>query len=116
SPDAPPRQVALPSPGAGEYRSSLRERIADERGRGAPRVVGVIVKLFDLALIGFLVLSGCRPPSHRAPALELRLGEWPTYGGSYDNTRYDPLDQITRDTGRQLSVAWRGPTPGHRVM
>jgi quinoprotein glucose dehydrogenase len=44
-------------------------------------------------------------------------GEWTTYGGDLANTRYSPLDQITRDNFSKLEVAWRfktdalGPTP-----
>src|SRR3989442_15781814 len=69
-----------------------------------------------LALTGLLVLSGCRAASPRAAALELPLGDWPTYGGSYANARYSPLDQITRDNVRQLRVAWRWRSPDHEVM
>ena len=69
-----------------------------------------------LALTGLLVLSGCRAASPGAAAFELPLGEWPTYGGSYANTRYSPLDQITRDNVRQLRVAWRWRSPDHEVM
>ena len=44
-------------------------------------------------------------------------GEWTTYGGDLANTRYSPLDQITRDNFGKLEVAWRfktdalGPNP-----
>jgi len=44
-------------------------------------------------------------------------GEWRTYGGDLGNTRYSPLDQITRDNFNKLEVAWRfkadnlGPRP-----
>ena len=44
-------------------------------------------------------------------------GDWPTYGGDLGNTRYSPLDQITRDNFSSLTVAWRfkfdnlGPRP-----
>src|SRR5665213_1009069 len=34
-------------------------------------------------------------------------GEWRTYGGDLGNTRYAPLDQITRDNFNKLEVAWR---------
>src|SRR6185295_17673468 len=37
-------------------------------------------------------------------------GEWPTYGGDVGNTRYSPLDQITRDNFKNLQVAWRFKT------
>ena len=44
-------------------------------------------------------------------------GEWRTYGGDLANTRYAPLDQITKDNFGKLQVAWRfktealGPRP-----
>ena len=44
-------------------------------------------------------------------------GEWPTWGGDLANTRYAPLDQITRENFSELEVAWRfstanlGPAP-----
>jgi quinoprotein glucose dehydrogenase len=44
-------------------------------------------------------------------------GEWTTYGADLANTRYSPLDQITRDNFGKLEVAWRfktdalGPNP-----
>ena len=46
-----------------------------------------------------------------------REGEWRTYGADLANTRYAPLDQITRDNFGKLEVAWRfktdafGPRP-----
>jgi quinoprotein glucose dehydrogenase len=35
-----------------------------------------------------------------------RTGDWSTYGRDAGNTRYAPLDRITRDNVRQLAVAW----------
>jgi quinoprotein glucose dehydrogenase len=37
-------------------------------------------------------------------------GEWKTYGGDLGNTRYAPLDQITKDNFNKLEVAWRFKT------
>ena len=34
-------------------------------------------------------------------------GEWPTYGGDLGNTKYSPLDQITKDNFDELEIAWR---------
>ena len=34
-------------------------------------------------------------------------GEWRTYGGDLGNTRYAPLDQISKDNFNKLEVAWR---------
>ena len=44
-------------------------------------------------------------------------GEWRYYGGDPGNSRYSPLDQITRENVKDLKVAWRwkaanfGPQP-----
>ncbi len=44
-------------------------------------------------------------------------GEWPHWGGDLGNSRYSPLDQITRDNVKTLRIAWRwkadnfGPRP-----
>src|SRR6185295_14184141 len=44
-------------------------------------------------------------------------GEWRSYGGDLGNTRYAPLDQISKDNFGKLQVAWRfkteflGPRP-----
>ena len=35
-----------------------------------------------------------------------RNGEWRTYGGDEASTRYSPLDQINRDTIKNMRVAW----------
>src|SRR5437773_2245218 len=35
------------------------------------------------------------------------LGDWPAYGGSKAGTKYSPLDQINKDTVRNLRVVWR---------
>ena len=49
-------------------------------------------------------------------------GEWRTYGGDLGNTRYAPLDQITRDNFNDLEIAWRfktdslGPTPEYNFQ
>ena len=51
-----------------------------------------------------------------------RNGEWRTYGGDLGNTRYAPLDQITRDNFNDLEIAWRfktdslGPTPEYNFQ
>jgi quinohemoprotein ethanol dehydrogenase len=34
--------------------------------------------------------------------------EWPTIGGTYDETRYSPLGQINTDTIKDLKLAWYG--------
>ena len=49
-------------------------------------------------------------------------GEWRTYGGDLANTRYSPLDQISRTNFNTLEVAWRfktdslGPRPEYNLQ
>ena len=54
------------------------------------------------------VLAGATPAVRGQSGA--RNGEWPTYGGELANTRYSPLDQITRDNFKNLEVAWRFKT------
>ena len=35
------------------------------------------------------------------------VGEWRAYNGNYASTRYSPLDQINKDTVKNLKVVWR---------
>jgi quinoprotein glucose dehydrogenase len=48
-------------------------------------------------------------------------GEWPHWGGDLGNTKYSPLDQITRDNVKNLRIAWRwksenfGPRPQNNM-
>ena len=35
------------------------------------------------------------------------VGEWRAYNGNYASTRYSPLDQINKDTVKDLKVVWR---------
>lgn len=51
---------------------------------------------------GFLIASVCVQAQSGAPD-----GQWPAYGGDTANTKYAPLDQITKDNVSQLEVAWR---------
>lgn len=40
-------------------------------------------------------------------------GEWPHWGGDLGNTKYSPLDQITRDNVKNLRIAWRWKTENY---
>jgi glucose dehydrogenase len=42
--------------------------------------------------------------------------EWRYYGGDKSYTRYSALDQINRDTVRNLRIAWRRPAVNSRLM
>src|SRR4029078_2799962 len=33
--------------------------------------------------------------------------DWPAYGGDKGSTKYSPLDQINKDTIKNLKIAWR---------
>jgi glucose dehydrogenase len=44
-----------------------------------------------------------------------RQGEWRYFGGDKAFTRYSPLDQINRDTVRQLRVVWRRPATDDKL-
>ena len=39
-----------------------------------------------------------------------RNNEWRTYGGEPGNTKYSPLDQITKENAKNLRIAWRFKT------
>ena len=51
----------------------------------------------------------------------VKNGEWPHWGADLGNTKYSPLDQITRDNVKNLRVAWRwkadnfGPRPQNNL-
>ena len=63
-------------------------------------LVGLVCALLvALAVIGFAE-PGTSVPEPRADQ------EWPVYGGTQENTKYSPLDQINRDNVDQLEVAW----------
>ena len=53
-----------------------------------------------ISLVGLLIASSAFA-QNGAPN-----GEWRTYGGDLGNTRYAPLDQITKDNFNKLEVAW----------
>ena len=39
----------------------------------------------------------------------VKTGDWPTHGGDKGFTRYSPLDQINKNTIKNLRIAWRRP-------
>ncbi len=54
--------------------------------------------LIIVGLVGTLVVRAQRP-----------IAEWRYYGGDKKFTRYSPLDQITRNNVKNLTIAWRHP-------
>src|SRR5690242_14309951 len=41
--------------------------------------------------------------------------EWPAYGGNKANSRYSPLDQITAENVKNLTIAWRWKSPDEDI-
>ena len=57
------------------------------------------------ALVVALAVIGFAGPKTSVP--EPRADqEWPVYGGTQENTKYSPLDQINRDNVEGLEMAW----------
>ena len=71
------------------------------------------------ALTLLALFAAAKPLLGQSGALN---GEWRTYGGDLGNTRYSPLDQITRDNFNDLEIAWRfktdnlGPRPEYNFQ
>ncbi len=59
-------------------------------------VCGLAVALFAAAPSPWLAIAGDKASTH----------DWPIYGGTPDNNRYSPLNQINRNNVQQLEVAW----------
>lgn len=64
-----------------------------------------------------LALAGCVAPDLDTSAASAPVdntvynGEWLTWGGDPDYTRYSPLDQINAENVGELQVAWRWDAP-----
>src|SRR5688500_9982950 len=63
-----------------------------------PRLLHLLLALFVAALVW--PIPGKSQNAAPAP------GEWRAYGASELSTRYSPLDQLNRDTVKNLQVAW----------
>ena len=59
-----------------------------------------IARLARLALTAVVVSSS-------ATAQTVPVGEWRAFGADPENTKYSPLDQITRENFADLEIAWR---------
>ncbi len=79
----------------------------------SPRAIRFLTRA--LALASALAWAGT-PLSGQSGA---RNGEWRYYGGDAGSTKYSALDQINRDTVKDLRIAWRwktenfGPRPDY---
>ncbi|MCZ6674661.1 MAG: pyrroloquinoline quinone-dependent dehydrogenase, partial [Verrucomicrobia bacterium] len=58
-------------------------------------------------LIGLFAFSG----SFAQTTYDTSNGQWPSYGGDLANSKYSPLDQINRDTIKDLEIAWVWNSP-----
>jgi len=64
-----------------------------------------MMRLARYVFVGLLILFVIRS----FPSLAqygAKNGQWRSYGGELGSTRYSPLDQINRDTVKDLKVAW----------
>jgi quinoprotein glucose dehydrogenase len=73
------------------------------------RSLQVALRAIPLALLGTSMLVSGQTGA--------KNGEWPHWGADLGNTKYSPLDQITRENVKNLRIAWRwradnlGPRP-----
>jgi quinohemoprotein ethanol dehydrogenase len=59
------------------------------------------------AIFAALILTACGPAGVDAKRIEAaEAGEWLSYGRTYDEQRFSPLDQINGATVSRLGVAW----------
>ncbi|HBH91275.1 MAG TPA: quinoprotein glucose dehydrogenase, partial [Hyphomonadaceae bacterium] len=67
--------------------------------------------------VSVLALASCAAPDLETSATSASIdntvynGEWLTWGGDPDYTRYSPLDQINAENVGDLQVAWRWDAP-----
>ena len=92
-------------------------RLTGAQGNSQARQVRVRGRrgwLAGLAMSGALILAGCTASAdgsgeagvdgqHIAQGVD---SEWLSYGRTYDEQRYSPLDQINRETVGKLGLAW----------
>ena len=63
-----------------------------------PRLLHLLIGLFAGALVW--------PYPGKGQSTASATGEWRAYGGTELSTRYSPLDQLNRDTVKNLQLAW----------
>ena len=61
-----------------------------------------------LAMLSLMTSS----PSFSQQGTSVYEGDWPSWAGSWNASRYSPLDQITADNVNDLEIAWRWSTQG----
>src|SRR5678815_2036387 len=50
------------------------------------------------------------------PQRSRTAGDWVSYGGTNRSQKYSPLDQITRDNFKTLTVAWSWTSPDVEIV
>src|SRR4051812_11110359 len=85
-------------------RSNWVRRSASSDGITSMRILALIT------YCGLVVLA--TRVNAQSPGKE--AGQWTVPAGDYANTRYTPLDQITRDNVKDLKVAWTFDTGVNR--
>ena len=76
------------------------ELLSDYVSKGVA-TMGILLSVAAV-LLGIMTTLGAQE--------NLKSGEWPNFGGNKRFTRYSPLDQIDKDTVKDLRVAWRRPS------
>ena len=69
------------------------------------------IKALSLAIAAMLVLM-TSPISLGQQGTSVYEGDWPSWAGSSNASRYSPLDQITAENVEDLEIAWRWSTQG----
>ena len=69
------------------------------------------IKALSLAIAAMLVLM-TSPISLSQQGTSVYEGDWPSWAGSSNASRYSPLDQITAENVENLEIAWRWSTQG----
>ena len=59
-----------------------------------------------------VLASMASPVSFSQQGTSVYEGDWPSWAGSSNASRYSPLDQITAENVNDLEIAWRWSTQG----
>jgi quinohemoprotein ethanol dehydrogenase len=65
-----------------------------------------VLKRTGLVALAALAVAGCQRGVDGARIEKAAPGEWLSYGRTYDEQRFSPLDQVNRQTIGKLGVAW----------
>ena len=62
------------------------------------------------------VVCGLAMSESQVARRDLTRVEWTHYGGDLASTKYSPLDQINASNLKDLTIAWRWPSPDNEVV